>query len=489
MAEEKKPKIDLKARLANKTAAAQPAATGSVPPPAGIPAPVVAPPAAATSGGGIPAPVVAPVAAPPATASGGGIPVPPFATPARGGQPPNPFAPPPAAPAPPPPPPRPQDIKIEIGAEAVEAAKQMKKFIVVAGVAGSLAGMAIGYVVGQGSANSKRETQAISGAAELSKDVTKANEKIKALNDKIGEAVKTLAKDHKFPDTFAKELGDLDVPFDGDKLVGRSVGAYDSATLNALFSYTSDVQALNARRDALKSLFIGSRKRIEEALEAGQKPTIAYTLLVIPGPKGPVGSLAPVQDAFPIDQAEWPKTFKMTNLVSKEVQEVTRYTSGDILSTRDKRIGIPIEPQSLGAAFPNDISTRILSELAKTGELLQGVEGQGEDETRPGLLKTGAKLVESLNKIAAKRKLSAVRRSRASTPRPPPTRAEAFFFVGESLVRGQASSRWSAAAEAPAKRARAPRRLGGTRAESGVRSTAGRPQKTKRSEPRGRTLR
>jgi hypothetical protein len=112
----------------------------------------------------------------------------------------------------------------------------------------------------------------------------------------------------------------------------------------------------------------------------------------------------------------------MTNLVTKEVQEVTRYDSGDVLSSRDKRVGIPIEPQSLGAAFPNDISGRILSELSKTAELLNGVEGSGEDESRPGLLKTGQKLVESLNKIAAK-KLSVLRRPRA----PPVSTARGSF--------------------------------------------------------------
>ena len=397
MAEEKKPKIDLKARLGNKAAAAVPhAAHGSVPPPAGMPAPVVAPPPAAFAGG-IPAPVVAPVSVPP---PGGGIPVPPFATSPRGHEPPNPFAPPPQRVAPPPPP-RPQDIKVEVGAEAVEAAKQMKKFIVVAGVAGSLAGMLIGYVVGQGSANSKREGQAISGAADLSKDVKASNEKIKALSDKIGEAVKSL-KERKFPESFAQELAGLAIPFDGDKLVGRSIGAYDSTTLNGLFQYTADVQALNARKDALKGLFIGQKQKIKDALEAGSKPQIGYTLLVIKGPKGPVGSLAPIQEPFALD-ADWPKTFKMTNLVSREVQEVSRYDSGDVLSSREKRVGIPIEPQSLGAAFPNDVSNRILSELSKTAELLNGVEGTGDEETRPGLLKTGTKLVESLNKIASKR--------------------------------------------------------------------------------------
>lgn len=404
MAEEKKPKIDLKARLGNKTAIQPaPAPTGSVPPPAGIPAPVVAPVAAAgvpappaAVGGGIPAPVVAPVAAP---AAGGGIPVPPFATPARHA-PPNPFTP-AAPPPPPPPPPRPQDIKIETSAEAVEAAKAMKKFIAVAGVAGAAAGMLIGFVVGQGSANSKRESQAISGASALATDVKASNEKIKQMNDKIGEAVKSL-KEKKYPETFPTELGGLAIGFDGDKLVGRSVGSYDSATLNLLFQYTADVQALSARKDALKGLFISQKARIQETLAAGTKPTLGYTLLVVKGPKGPVGSLAPIAEPFALD-ADWPKTFKMTNLVSREVQEVNRYDSGEVVSSREKRVGIPIEPQSIGAAFPNDISGRILSELSKTAELLNGVEGSGEDESRPGLLKTGTKLVEALNKIAAKK--------------------------------------------------------------------------------------
>ena len=380
MAEEKKPKIDLKARLgkagagaAGGTPAPIPDPRGSVPPPA-IPVPILPGPR-----GSVPPPVVTP-----------GIPIPPFAQPRR-----STFGPPEPAP-----PPKPQDIKIEVGVEAVEAQKKNRKFIGVALGVGVVLGIAVGFNFGSNSEAGRRENISISGAADLGKAVDESNAKIKLLGEKIKAAGDSL-KQRKFPDAFASDLGALNIPFDGDKLAGKGIGGYDKATLDLVFSYSADVAALNARKDALKSLFTGQKKAIIETLEAGEKPQLRYTLLVLKGEKGPVGSLAPISEPFALG-ADWPKEFKMQNLITKEVQTVNRYESGDLFTTKDKRIGIPIEPTSLSAAFPNDISGRVLSELAKTGQLLGG--GGGEDDERAGLVKTGELLSEALKKIAAKKK-------------------------------------------------------------------------------------
>lgn len=325
-----------------------------------------------------------------------GIPVPPFAA---GAPIDNPFA--PKAPvAPPAPPPKPAEIKVEVGAEAVEAAKQSRKFIGVAGAVGVVLGVGIGWSFGGNAEKARKETQTIQGAADLIKDVEAANAKVKELAAKIKAAGDSM-RQKKFPDTFVTELGALNIPFDGDKLQGKNVGGFDGKTLTLVFQFTTDVAALNTRKDALKSLFSGQKKAIQDVLE--DKPMMKYTIIVTKGPKGAAASLAPISDPFGLD-TEWPKEFKMQNLVSKQVMTVTRYDSGDVVSTQAKQFGIPLEPTSVAAAFPNDISSRVLSELSKTATILNGVKAASPDEEdSAGVIKNGELLVEALKKIAAKK--------------------------------------------------------------------------------------
>lgn len=398
MAEEKKPKIDLKARLGKTmvgVGAPPPPAGGVVPPPAPGSVP---PPAGATP---LPAPTPAAsggrVSVPPPAASPG-IPAPPFAQPRASAPIDNPFAPKPAAAAPAPPP-KPAEIKLEVGAEAAEAAKAKNKLIVLAGVAGVVGGVLIGSLIGKGMQVKSDDQSARDGAGLLAKDVEASNAKIKELAEKIKTAGESI-KAKKFPDNFATELGGLNIPFDGEKLSGRGIGKYDSKTLTALFQYTADVSALNARKDALKSLFTSQKAAIVSQLESAETPKVGYTIIITKAEKGPVASLAPIKDPFKL-QGDWPKEFTMQNLVSRQEQKVNRFETGEPFSTKDKQFGVPLEPMSVGAAFPNDVSSRIQSEIAKTVQLLAGVQAATpDDEDKPGLIKNGEALVAGLKKIS-----------------------------------------------------------------------------------------
>jgi hypothetical protein len=292
-----------------------------------------------------------------------------------------------------------------VGTEAVEAANKIKKFIYVAGAVALVIGIGMGWNFGAASEKKDRERKTIDGAGRLAKEVDASNAKIKEFAEKITNASKEL-KAKKFPETFAAELGALNIPFDGDKLADKYVGGYDGKTLDMLLTYTSDVAALNSRKDALKGLFSGQKKAIQETLESAEKPMLRYTVLVLKAPKGAVASIAPISDPFSL-AGDWPKEYKMQNLVSREVQAVTRYgDSGEPFSSKDKRLGIPIEPDSISAAFPNDISGRVLSELTKTAQVLNGIQATpgSEEEDKAGVIKNGELLAESLKKIASKGK-------------------------------------------------------------------------------------
>ena len=191
--EDKKPKIDLKARL-GKGAAAGGAPAGvpagssfsSMPPPqmsSGSPQPM----------GSIPPPQVGAV---PRGVSpvAGGVPAPPFggapaaeSTDAFGQR----VAAGPVRAAP-------TTFKIELDAETVAAAQRGGKRAGILGVIALLIGLAVGFAWGGSSASNKGANAAVQGAQELIGEIDQSQGKIKEMAEKIGAAVKGM-KEKKFP--------------------------------------------------------------------------------------------------------------------------------------------------------------------------------------------------------------------------------------------------------------------------------------------------
>ena len=398
-AEEKKPKIDLKARLGKGAAAGGgtpvgvPAATSSLssmpPPQIGS----VAPPAI----GSIPPPQVAAVPRGMPTVPGG-VPAPPFggaaaapqeSTDAFGARVAAPVR---AAPT---------TFKIELDAETVAAAQKGGKRATILSAITLLLGLAVGFAWGGSSANNKGANAALQGASELITEIDQSQAKVKEMSDKIGAAVKSL-KEKKFPASFANDLGGLSIPFGPDKLAGRSIGRFDPRTLSMLFSYASDVDALNTRKDALKNLFSAQKKAIEDALGAGTNPKVAWTVFIQKSPAhGPVGFIAAMNpaEAFAYKEAKWPESFKISN--GRELVQTDRYQGKDVISTDKKIVAVPLDPDSVSASFPTDVLGRITGELAKTDDIMSGSGAPGSDDEQ-GILKKGEQLLIALRKIGAK---------------------------------------------------------------------------------------
>src|SRR4051812_46184442 len=214
MAEEKKPKIDLKARLGK-------GAGGATPPPpvAGIPvpgagggaaagapvpqsSPTGSPPVVAPAAGGLPVPPGIPVGPPPAFGKGSGVAIDPS----------NPLA---AAATPyraptPPPPAQPQPQRIEVDEMAVqEARKGARKVGFTAGLVVAVVLGAVGYIAGGSLEANKGRQKSVGDAKSLATDVAKSREQLKGIADKVEAGRNSLLKDKKFPETLAKELGGI----------------------------------------------------------------------------------------------------------------------------------------------------------------------------------------------------------------------------------------------------------------------------------------
>jgi hypothetical protein len=384
--EERKPRIDLKARLGKAQGAAP--APGAAP--AMRPGGSVAPPPAI---GSVPPPGAGGFGQAPGVPVG--VPMPPFG----GKQQTDPFGAPVAvspvrgaAPA---------TMRIELDEETMRAARKGGKRAGILGFIMLVMGLVLGFAFGGRQADSKVAQGALQGAQDLIGDIDKAQGKIKEFSDKLQGAVKDM-KDGKYPEAFANDLGGIAIPFGADKLAGRNIGRFDPRTLTMLFNYTNNVEALNDRKDALKNLFTSQKKAMIDAFGAASNPKVSWSVFIQKSPAhGPVGILAAIdpKDAFSYKDANWPGKFKIST--GREMVDSERYSNGDVTSSEKKVVTIPLEPESVSAAVGGGIIGRITSELAKTDTILSGSGTPGDDDEN-GVLKKGEVLLTALKKIGQK---------------------------------------------------------------------------------------
>lgn len=400
MAEEKKPKIDLKARL-GKTGV-QPAAT----PPAGggIPVPAPAPaPSNPGASGGVPVPPGVPVGPPPAF--GGGAPASsapvdlsnPLAAAVAA-----PYRAPAAAPIP-------QPQRIEVDELSIQQArKDARKQGLIAGLVAAVLVGAVGYVAGSASETSKGRQRAVADAKSLAGDVTKAKDQLTQLADKVEAGKNSLLKDRKFPDTLAKDLGAVNVDFDGTKLAGVRFSGFSQDTSSGLIEFITSVQSVNDRKSAISALLTKLQKPITEQLSAGQKQNISYVVL-LGGPKDPAGNvfgvLAPLSKPIEVTnpaQLSLPAEFTATNPLSKSNVTAPKYTAGNL----DKPAAVYVVPKSVDAACPSETTGQIAQLGSQLSRLITDIRGEaaaaGGDvvtDTKPGLVEKADKLIVGLNKV------------------------------------------------------------------------------------------
>jgi len=408
MAEEKKPKIDLKARLGKGGAAGgatpPPPAAGGIPVPAAVPPPAAsaaAAPQSSPSGGGLPMPPGVPVGPPPAFGSKGPAldPSNPLAAavmPQR--------APAPAAPAAPP-----QPQRIEVDEMAVqEARKGARKQGLIAGLVAAAVLGVIGYIAGGAMETNKGRQKSVGDAKSLAGDVQKSRDQLKALADKVEAGRNSLLKEKKFPDALAKELGAINVDFDGTKLAGVRFSGFPQETTSGLIEYITAVQTINDRKSAVASLLSRLQKPITETLAAGQKQNINYVVFLgkTDPSRNPFALLAPLTKPVEVTnpaQISLPTEFTATDpLPPRGNISAPKYTTGNL----DKPSAIYVLPKSIEAACPSETSGQIAQLGSQLNKIITDVRGEqaapGGDvvvDNKPGLLDRADKLVTNLNKV------------------------------------------------------------------------------------------
>lgn len=411
MADEKKPKIDLKARLGKGAAGA-----ATPPPPvAGIPAPAMA------NNGPAPA-VAAPVpAAAKSSGGGGGLPVPPgipvgpppnFKPAGLSLDPSNPLAaavnPQPSARPAPAPPPQPQRIEIdEMGVQVARKGARKQGFVAGAVLAVVLG--IVGYIAGDAQQTNKGRQKSVGDAKSLAGDVAKSKDQLKTIADKVEAGRNSLMKERKFPESLAKELNNINVDFDGTKLAGVRFSGFPQDTTSGLIEYITAVQSLNDRKQAVGTLLTKLQKPITEQMAAGQKPPPVRYVVLVGGPKDPSGNpfalLAPLTKPIELanpGQIQLPTEFTATNPITNANVTAPKYATGNL----DKPAGIYVVPKSVEAACPSETTGQMAQLGSQLSRLIHDIRGEqaaaGGDvitETKAGLIERADKLVVNLNKV------------------------------------------------------------------------------------------
>ena len=402
MAEERKPKIDLKARLQKtqgipaQTPAPMPAGSsgGSLGGPASVPAPAIPAPMR-SSPQSIPAPSLSGVGGGAAGEALGGL--------ARGVST-GPFR---AQAEPPPPPPQPQ--RIEMDEATVHAARRgaYKTAMIAAVGVGFLFG-GLGYVIGGAREKAAGHDQGTKDAAGLAEGVAKAKVTLEALKTKTEAARDALLKEGKFPDSLITELGGLNVDFNGGALAGRRFSGFKFETTQDLIGFVTAVQDVNDKKDALVRVLTRLQKPLTERLANATAGKSNVSHVVVLGEKDPSGNqvaiLAPLVTPLVATQGkvDAPKDFTFVDFNSKKNVSLERYQGGALT----KPAAVYIVPKSLDASFPNEASSGASQIGAQLSGFIRDIKGDdmgGADaivnDNKPGLLEKATKLETALRNV------------------------------------------------------------------------------------------
>lgn len=422
MADDKKPKIDLKARLGKTAAPAPtPAPVPQAVTPSGRPMPMPAPtpsqpPEALGSYGAPPGPAALPI--PAGVGSGGalpgGIPIPPPSpfggvAPPPGFDPTNPLAAAVAQPQygqrAPAPPPEPQRIEFD-DLTLQQAAKGARKQGIIIGAVFAVILGGVGYTAGGASEQAASRTKSKQGAADLAVNAGKARDQLKLLAQKMEAGKKQLTAEHKFPADLAGQLGAINVDFDGKQLEGRRFSGFSTDTTRDLVSFITAVQGVNDRKLLIQGLLTKLQKPITEqlAIPEGQVK-INYVVAVDHDSSGNVtGFLSHLAEPIAVSgqTIALPPKFLFASPGGGGNTELPAFKSGDI---GQKPAAIYIAPKSFDSVCPSASGGQVAQLGAQIGSFLAEINGEGAadpnmvSDTKAGLVERADKLIKELGLV------------------------------------------------------------------------------------------
>jgi hypothetical protein len=389
MAEDRKPKIDLKSRLqrmggpgaptpAPPMAAPMPApaqqayarAPGSAPPPAGLPRPMPSTPAPAIDPSNPLAALVKPSVGPAVTGQA-----------------------------------HHQPQRIEMDEEVVHRARggARKQGLFLGLVIAAGLGV-VAYMAGSAQSAGAARSQSINDAHGLAADLLKAKASLDQLKSKVSDGGGSIVNNRKFPTDLAQGLSGMNVDFGGDKLFGRRFSGVPSETTRQLFDFIVRVQSLNDKKDLVVALLTKLQKPITEELTRGpgQLP-LSYVVVVDKDTSSGGARIAPlVTPIAPDDKNGVPSELLFGNPLGSGNVKLPRLTNDKIPASG---AAIPVVPTSYEKVCPSKEKGQIAQLMSTMNSLVDDIQGQGAaaadivQDSKPGLSELAGRLADQLNKV------------------------------------------------------------------------------------------
>jgi hypothetical protein len=220
----------------------------------------------------------------------------------------------------------------------------------------------------------------------------------------MDEGRNKLLKDRKFPDALSKDLGAINVDFDGSKLAGVRFSGFSSETTNGLIEFISLVQATNDRKSALQNLLVKLQKPITEQLNPQGPNKVGFIVILDKDQsKQEFAILAPL--AKPLEQSgnnppSMPAELVATNPLTRGNITIPKAT------TFDKPGAAYVIPKSIEAACPSESAGQIAQLGSQLNKIITDIRGEtagaGGDaivDNKDGLIQKADRLVTNLNKV------------------------------------------------------------------------------------------
>jgi len=394
MADDKKPKIDLKARLQRMggPGGATPAPAAAVP----VQRPSAPPPMARPMGGPTPMP-------PPSVPPPSGIPRPPISQRPGALDPNNPLAAvaglrqPAAAPMA-------HAQRIEVDEGAVQAARSgARKQGFMGGLVLAIIAAVVAWVGGTASQQGIDRKKSTKDAHDLSADLLKAKDSLDQMQKKVTDGgTALLGATPTFPKDLGQALAGMTVDFAGDKLFGRRFSGVPADTTRGLMDFITRVQGLNDKKDLVVSLLSKLEKPITEQLaRKGQEP---ISIVAVVDKDTPGGALRLASLVTPLEVGkDIPAQLLFSNPIGQG--NVQLPWMKDVKIPKDGA-AIPVIPTSFDRVCPSMQKGAVTQLLASMNSLVDDIQGQkGSDQgdivtdSKPGLSDTAAKLADQLGKV------------------------------------------------------------------------------------------
>jgi hypothetical protein len=282
---------------------------------------------------------------------------------------------------------------LEMDAEFAAVHKSGRTKVIILAAATAVVGGVLGFAVGGMNERNAVAEAAVIGAKSLSVEIDAANAAVTKLSEVVTSAAKSL-KDGKYPDNEVKELGSLNIPFDGTNLSGKSIGRFKPQLLTMLVNYAESASKVNNQKDRLRGLLSYSKVGVEELLAQNTNPRVHWGVSVQSGPQGPWGVMQVLPTAFPAKEA-WPAAFEVQS--GDQKLSVKRYAGGDPTRGPDGAQVIPIAPSTQNAVCPTDTIVRLRRELSDIQKLVTGDDTPGAEVT--GIIQLGDTIKKQLAAI------------------------------------------------------------------------------------------